>query len=73
MPSDIGVPVLSDIGEAVDGDKTRHYDSQPELYRSPEVMLEADWSYPVDIWSLGVMVRLSTSWAVLVFASSSRC
>ncbi|KAL3466095.1 kinase-like domain-containing protein [Aspergillus heterothallicus] len=36
--------VLSDFGSA------------PNIYRSPEVMLKTDWSYPVDIWNVGVTV-----------------
>jgi hypothetical protein len=41
------------------GDQNRCHDAQPNIYRSPEVMLRVDWSYPVDIWNVGVMVRLS--------------
>lgn len=52
------MPVLSDIGEAVRGDEERHHDAQPNIYRSPEVMLEANWNYAVDIWNVGVMVSL---------------
>ncbi|GAB1315991.1 hypothetical protein MFIFM68171_06201 [Madurella fahalii] len=29
---------------------------QPSTYRSPEVMLNAAWSYPVDIWNVGAMI-----------------
>lgn len=65
-PKVVGMPVLGDIGEAVCGDVQRHHDAQPNVYRSPEVMLEADWSYAVDIWNIGVMVSrtvpLENSW-----------
>lgn len=27
-----------------------------DLYRAPEVLLQLPWGYPVDIWSIGVMV-----------------
>ncbi|PLB45873.1 CMGC protein kinase [Aspergillus steynii IBT 23096] len=50
------VNVLSDFGSAVRGDERRNHDAQPNVYRSPEVMLKTDWSYPVDIWNVGVMV-----------------
>ncbi|EDP49747.1 protein kinase, putative [Aspergillus fumigatus A1163] len=48
--------MLSDFGSAVRGDQRRNHDAQPNVYRSPEVMLKVDWSYPVDIWNVGVMV-----------------
>lgn len=56
MPKTIGMLLLGDIGEAISGHTTRCHDAQPAIYRAPEVMLEADWSYPVNIWNLGVMV-----------------
>jgi serine/threonine protein kinase len=31
---------------------------QPNCYRAPEVILGAQWSYPVDVWNLSVMVHL---------------
>ncbi|CAH0044611.1 unnamed protein product [Clonostachys solani] len=46
---------MSDFGAAVRGDLKRNHDAQPEVYRSPEVMLEVTWSYPIDIWNVGVM------------------
>jgi serine/threonine-protein kinase SRPK3 len=46
------------FGSAVCGDPKRNHDAQPNVYRSPEVMLKAEWSYPIDIWNVGVMVRL---------------
>ncbi|KAJ5930002.1 hypothetical protein N7466_005495 [Penicillium verhagenii] len=48
--------VLGDFGAALAGDQERHHCAQPECFRAPEVMLQADWSYPVDIWNLGVLV-----------------
>jgi serine/threonine protein kinase len=32
---------------------------QGEIYRAPEVILDADHSYPADIWSLGVLVSVA--------------
>ncbi|KAF9480296.1 CMGC protein kinase [Pholiota conissans] len=56
LPNDFGGVVLSDFGSAVRGDKKRNHDAQPNVYRSPEVMLMTEWSYPVDIWNVGVMI-----------------
>ncbi|KAL4914955.1 kinase-like domain-containing protein [Aspergillus aurantiobrunneus] len=56
LPKVFGRAVLSDFGSAVHGDERRNHDAQPNIYRSPEVMLKTDWSYPVDIWNVGVMV-----------------
>lgn len=66
LPRDFGAVVLSDFGSAVRGDLKRNHDAQPTVYRSPEVMLKAEWIYPVDIWNVGVMVRV-----VFCFVSSS--
>ena len=32
-----------------------------EIYRAPEVILDAGWSYPAEIWSLGASKDLSPS------------
>lgn len=58
LPNKFGMAVLSDFGSAVRGDEKRNHDAQPNVYRSPEVMLKTEWSYPVDIWNVGVMVCL---------------
>lgn len=51
---------LGDFGSAVLGDIPRNGQFiQPGLYRAPEVMLEKEWNYPVDIWNLAVWVRVS--------------
>lgn len=56
QPKTFGDAVISDLGEAEDGKLQRHHNAQPNWYRSPEVMLKADWSYPADIWNVGAMV-----------------
>ena len=56
LPKTFGPPVLCDFGAARFGDEVNNDDIQPEVYRAPEVILEMDWSYPVDIWNVGVMV-----------------
>lgn len=63
LPRTFGRTVLSDFGSAVRGDKKRNHDAQPNVYRSPEVMLKTEWSYPVDIWNVGVMVHFVYSCA----------
>lgn len=55
-PREFGNSILCDFGAAVRGDQKRNHDAQPNVYRSPEVMLKTEWSYPVDIWNVGVMV-----------------
>jgi serine/threonine protein kinase len=57
LPRQWGRVVLGDLGSAVRGDEKRTHDAQTNVYRSPEVMLKVEWSYPVDIWNVGVMVR----------------
>jgi len=56
MPKDWGAPVLCDFGSAVVGDTEHLEDIQPDIYRAPEVILEAPWSYQVDVWNAGCMV-----------------
>ncbi|OJZ83706.1 hypothetical protein ASPFODRAFT_62835 [Aspergillus luchuensis CBS 106.47] len=56
LPRVFGRAVLSDFGSAVRGDEKQDHDAQPNVYRSPEVMLMTEWSYPVDIWNVGVMI-----------------
>ncbi|KAJ5799909.1 uncharacterized protein N7518_001977 [Penicillium psychrosexuale] len=55
LPRFFGLAVLSDFGSAVQGDEKRNHNAQPNVYRAPEVMLKAEWSYPIDIWNVGVM------------------
>lgn len=60
-PRDFGVPVLCDFGSAVPlDDRLEHReDIQPDIYRSPEVILDIPWTYSVDIWNVGCMVSFS--------------
>jgi serine/threonine protein kinase len=52
----LGLPVLCDFGSAAWGEETNEEDVQPDIYRSPEVMLNIPWSYEIDIWNVGCMV-----------------
>ncbi|RSM09526.1 hypothetical protein CEP52_004052 [Fusarium oligoseptatum] len=56
LPKTWGAPVLCDFGSAVAGDIEHTEDIQPDIYRAPEVILEAPWSYEVDIWNTGCMI-----------------
>ncbi|KAI1382970.1 kinase domain protein [Hypoxylon trugodes] len=56
LPKRFGDVILSDFGSAISGDEKRNHDAQPNVYRSPEVMLKVDWSYPIDIWNVGVVI-----------------
>ncbi|KAH6885736.1 kinase-like domain-containing protein [Thelonectria olida] len=53
-PRTFGRAVLYDFGSAAHGDVKNDDDVQPNVYRSPEVMLHAEWSYPIDIWNVGI-------------------
>jgi serine/threonine protein kinase len=48
--------LLGDFGSTVRGDKERNHGAQPDFFRAPEVILKANWSYPVDIWNVGALV-----------------
>lgn len=56
MPKEWGAPVLCDFGSAMPGDVEHLEDIQPDIYRAPEVILEAPWTYSVDTWNVGCMV-----------------
>lgn len=48
---------ITDIGLAEWGDKgPQHKAIQTNAFTCPEVLLGAGWSYPADIWNLGVMM-----------------
>jgi serine/threonine-protein kinase SRPK3 len=55
MPVCTGLPVLSDLGEAIIRKQNNKGDMMPGIYRSPEVILGMDWDHKVDIWSIGCM------------------
>jgi serine/threonine-protein kinase SRPK3 len=51
-----GLVRIVDFDQSVRGDKPNSGCIQAEIYRPPEVILDAGYSYSADIWSLGVMV-----------------
>lgn len=54
-----GVVQITDFDLSVLGNRPHSGCIQAEIYRAPEVILDAGYSYSADIWSLGVMVRIS--------------
>jgi serine/threonine protein kinase len=54
-----GIIQITDFDLSVRGDRGPNKGCiQAEIYRAPEVILDAGYSYRADIWSLGVMVSL---------------
>ncbi|OQE38601.1 hypothetical protein PENCOP_c008G01301 [Penicillium coprophilum] len=49
-----GLLRLSDFGEARVGPGPYDYPAMPMPCRAPEITLEVPWSYPIDIWSVGL-------------------
>ncbi|OAP62401.1 hypothetical protein AYL99_04604 [Fonsecaea erecta] len=47
---------ITDIGLAAWGDEKNTKPIQSNAFMAPEVILQAGWSYPADIWNLGVML-----------------
>ena len=57
MRPEEGPMQLSDFGEARIGPGPHGGDIMPLEYRAPETLHYVGWSYPVDIWSVGLTVR----------------
>ena len=51
-----GIVAITDFDHSVQSDDFNYGCIQAEVYRAPEVILDAGWTYSADIWSLGVMV-----------------
>ncbi|KAK3331707.1 kinase-like domain-containing protein [Cercophora scortea] len=60
MKPKVGPLLLSDFGEARLGPGPHIGDIMPIMYRAPEILLHIPWSYPVDIWGVGL-----TTWDLL--------
>ena len=57
MPKKVGAPALCEFASTVTGGTEHVEDVQPNIYRALEVILEIPWTYSVDIWNVGCMVR----------------
>lgn len=51
-----GMICITDFDRAVLGTEAHSGCIQADIYRAPESILDAGFSYPADIWNLGVMV-----------------
>ncbi|UPK99892.1 hypothetical protein LCI18_010827 [Fusarium solani-melongenae] len=60
MKLKVGPLLPSDFGEVRLGAGPHAGDIMPIMYRAPETILYIQWSYPVDIWSVGL-----TAWDLL--------
>lgn len=61
VPKEWTAPVLCDFGSAVLGEIEHLEDIQPDIYRAPEVILKAPWTYSVDTWNVACMVCLEVT------------
>lgn len=53
------LPHITDLSEArIAKGKLPWQDIMPDVYRAPEIVLKMPWDNKVDIWSIGMMVRL---------------
>ena len=57
-----GIVSITDFGLSVRGDASNNGCIQAEVYRAPEVIVEAGWTYSADIWNLGVLVISVLRW-----------
>ena len=51
-----GIIQITDYDLSVSGNRENDGCIQAEIYRAPDVILDAGYSYSADIWNLGVMV-----------------
>lgn len=65
IPQKVAPPVLCDFGSAVFGQHHSEF-VQPKIYRAPEVILEVPWTFSVDIWNVGCMVRQENGLVMIV-------
>lgn len=60
MPTTFDPPVITDFGAARLGEPDQKHsgDVMPAVFRAPEVIAGMQWDSKIDIWSVGVMVRI---------------
>ncbi len=51
-----GIPILTDFGQMRLAEPMNNDWWMSDSYRAPEVLLKLPWAFPVDVWSVGVMV-----------------
>lgn len=51
-----GLPVLCDFGEARIGVPQAYTEIQPEIYKSPEILMQFEWGHSADIWNAACLV-----------------
>lgn len=51
-----GIPILTDFGQMRLAEPINNDWWMSDSYRAPEVLLKLPWGFPVDVWSVGVMV-----------------
>ncbi|KAH8927533.1 kinase-like protein [Atractiella rhizophila] len=72
-PYSINFPVICDFGQTRFGNLAPWKDDiMPDLFRAPEVVLDLPWSYPVDIWGLGMLVWMTVYDEHLFHAQNSQ-
>ena len=50
-------PILTDFGQMRLAEEAGNNEwCMPDLYRAPEVLLKLPFSFPVDVWSMGIRV-----------------
>lgn len=53
------LPLLCDFGEArlFSEAGTPGEDIMPNVYKAPEVIMQMEWDYKVDVWNVAMVVR----------------
>lgn len=61
MPASYDPPVITDFGAARLGDPGQKHmgDAMPGIFRAPDIIAGMGWDSQIDIWSVGVMVRIN--------------
>lgn len=64
MFATVGPMYLCNFGQARIGDQATG-NAMATSYRAPEIILGMKWSYPVDMWSVGLSVSELSSFSAL--------
>ena len=59
VPSAPGNFVLCDFGDAQFGHQEFCGQCQPDIYRAPEMVVWAPFTQAIDIWNIGMLVRIT--------------